>query len=274
MTFRGSELLKKWYDNMQEREDAHIKAYNRFKNYDSAITLPIIVLSSISSSLSFVSISEDCRFSLFGFFSGCLNVIITILTTIKEYYLWNKKSYSHKDSYQAYKKIKNTIQIHIAEHKLGDTNKTYRQIISNIGSLIAKIETDAPALPIDLEKTIKKLDLDSIGMLNNDTDIKTASIMTLASESEYINNMNSENEIDVTKLGPIETFNNNTNFIYTEEIKKERLGSFDSVNIFDIKKDYSGSSDDNDDLKTTENLKEEENYKKVNFKLKDNEQNV
>jgi hypothetical protein len=146
MTKKAHELLRSWFNKADALEKLHREASYYYSKKDSYITIPIIIISSLAGSISFISISSTENNYVLPLLSGSLNICATIMSSTKEYFGWNKKYYDHNNAASAYLKLKNLIEIQLALHKLG-LNIPYEKMIPEIGSLVNKIDNDAEPLP-------------------------------------------------------------------------------------------------------------------------------
>ena len=184
MTSNADELLKEWYHKADNLENAHMEASNYYHRKDTYITIPSIVISALSGSISFTTtgLKEDIK-NLFLYITGILSVVNTIIASVKEYFSWNQKKYNHSTAAIAYHKLKNYIEIQLSLHKMG-LPLTYDKIITEIGNLIIKIDNESPQLPEFIRKRIDTNDKIIDIMVNTNTEEEDSSI------NEIINRIN------------------------------------------------------------------------------------
>lgn len=154
MSSHADELLREWFRKATILEEAHAKASAFYQTKDAYIAIPSIIISALSGSISFTTtgLPNDVK-NMFLYITGGLNVINTIIASIKEYFSWSKKQYDHGATAAAYQKLKNSIEIQLALHKMG-LDIPYDKIISETGNVITKIDNDAPQLPKHIRDTL------------------------------------------------------------------------------------------------------------------------
>jgi hypothetical protein len=220
MRKKADELLKIWYNKANTMEKLHREAYQFYSSKDAQITIPTIVISSIAGSISFLSLGFKNPI-YFSIISGSLNIVSTIMSSTKEYFAWNNKFFQHNNAANSYLKIKNLIEIQLSLHKLG-LNVSYEKMIPEIGSLINKVDNDAPPLPIHIAAKIPPSESNSMELLagtdtderedinQTDTDSKKNKNNDLTqSDSNSFHSFNSQlSSRDDTNI--VEEFNNNT----------------------------------------------------------------
>jgi len=180
MKKKADELLNIWYHKAHEMEKLHSEAYHYYNNNDAFITIPTIIISSIAGSINFVSVGFcNTKYNMYySLGAGCLNVLATIMASIRPYFSWNSKYYKHNATSIAYLKVKNLIEIQLSLHKLG-LNLPYAKMIPEIGSLITKIDNEAPPLPPHIVSKISISKCISMELIiNSDTDDKEISTTT------------------------------------------------------------------------------------------------
>ena len=220
MRKKADELLKIWYNKANLMEKLHREAYQFYSSKDAQITIPTIIISSIAGSISFLSLGfKDPIY--FSIISGSLNIVSTIMSSTKEYFAWNNKFFQHNNAANSYLKIKNLIEIQLSLHKLG-LNVSYEKMIPEIGSLINKVDNDAPPLPIHIAAKIPPSESNSMELLaGTDTDEKEDT--TDADSEKDKNNDLTQSDIDNNSFHSfnsqlssrdntniVEEFNNNT----------------------------------------------------------------
>jgi len=93
----------------------HNNAQKRYTRMDTYITLPTILLSTISGS---ASIGSTTIFpglaSTAGIAIGCLSLSVGVLNTVSSFFGWGKRSESHKAAAMTYSKIHRFIMIELA----------------------------------------------------------------------------------------------------------------------------------------------------------------
>lgn len=243
-SINGVELLKVWHSHIQDYELAHIKAYHRFKKYDGVLTIPIIIISSLASCLAFASISKNCGFSYFGVFTGILNLLLTMLSSIKEYYLWNKRSYEHKTTFELYTKVRNKIETNLTELSHNDDDKNINEyvnkVVNSLSTEIAKISAEAPILPKDIREKIRHINLYKNDKNDELDESKDIDLTVLANECNFVfeNNEEVTNNDEEANIGEL----------YENSEAQKNLNNF------------SENNDEKDNLKLN-NLEEQETEK-------------
>ena len=217
MRKKADELLKIWYNKANTMEKLHREAYQFYSSKDAQITIPTIVISSIAGSISFLSLGfKDPIY--FSIISGSLNIVSTIMSSTKEYFAWNNKFFQHNNAANSYLKIKNLIEIQLSLHKLG-LNVSYEKMIPEIGSLINKVDNDAPPLPIHIAAKIPPSESNSMELLagtdtderqdTNQTDSESKKNNLTQSDNNSFHSFNSQPFLrEDTNI--VEEFNNNT----------------------------------------------------------------
>jgi len=182
----AGQLLKLWYNKANNMELLHREAFIYYTHYDALLTIPSIIIYSISASFSFISIGYTEN-HVFNLSSGVLNIIAIILSSIREYFSWNTKIYEHYRITNSYSKLKNLIEIQISLHKLG-LNYPYEKIISEIGSILTRIENDSSPLPDSIAKKYLLNNIINIDfIIDNDTNEKKINNIE---EQQIIDNVN------------------------------------------------------------------------------------
>ena len=172
MRKNADQLLNIWYHKANEMEKLHNEAYHYYKNNDAFITIPTIIISSIAGSINFVSVGfcSKEKNMYYSLAAGCLNILATIMGTIKQYFSWSSKYYKHNATSIAYLKVKNLIEIQLSLHKFG-LNMPYEQIIPEIGKIITKIDDEAPPLPSHISSKVSNSKIIAMDIImNSDTD--------------------------------------------------------------------------------------------------------
>ena len=217
MRKKADELLKIWYNKANLMEKLHREAYQFYSSKDAQITIPTIIISSIAGSISFLSLGFKNQI-YFSIISGSLNIISTIMSSTKEYFAWNNKFFQHNNAANSYLKIKNLIEIQLSLHKLG-LNVSYEKMIPEIGSLINKVDNDAPPLPIHIAAKIPPSESNSMELLagtdtderqdTNQTDSESKKNNLTQSDNNSFHSFNSQPFLrEDTNI--VEEFNNNT----------------------------------------------------------------
>jgi hypothetical protein len=154
MSKHADELLREWFRKSSILEVAHTKASTQYYKKDTWIAIPSIILSVLSGSLSFstTGFPDDIKNTSL-FVTGGISIINTIIASVKEYFSWSQKHFNHASTALAYQKLKNHIEIQLALHKMG-LDIPYEKIVSETGSMITKIDNDAPQLPKRIRETI------------------------------------------------------------------------------------------------------------------------
>ena len=108
----------------------------------------------------------------------------------KEYFSYTNKRFQHTTSSNSYLKIKNLIEIQLNLNKLG-MNIPYEKMIPDIGTLLNKVDNDAPILPPHLIIQMPVLDniiISKIPILSSDSDDKDFSTTENKFDIEEYNN--------------------------------------------------------------------------------------
>jgi hypothetical protein len=176
MSKHADELLREWFRKASVLEAAHTNASSFYQKKDAYIAIPSIIISALSGSISFTTTGlPDNVKNKFLYLAGALNVINTIIASIKEYFSWGKKQYDHGTAAVAYQKLKNHIEIQLALHKMG-LDIPYDTIISETGSLITKIDNDSPQLPKHIRDKVEFGERIIDIMVETNTDVDKDSI--------------------------------------------------------------------------------------------------
>jgi hypothetical protein len=168
MTKHSENLLKSWYNKANNMELLHRKAFIYYSYNDALLTIPTIIITSLAASCSFISIGYTSN-KFFNLSSGLLNIISIILTSIREYFSWKNKIYEHYKITNTYSKLKNLIEIQLSLHKSG-LNIPYEKIITEIGSILTRIENESIPLP---DFIVKKYLLNNINNIDYMIEINT-----------------------------------------------------------------------------------------------------
>ena len=169
----ADDLLKIWYNKSNKMEELHREAASYYYSKDTQLIIPTIIGVGIAGSISFFSLGfDDAKY--FGITTGCLNLISSIMLISKEYFSYTNKRFQHTSASNSYLKIKNLIEIQLNLNKLG-MNIPYEKMIPDIGTLLNKVDNDAPILPHHLIIQMPVLDniiISKIPILSSDSDDK------------------------------------------------------------------------------------------------------
>jgi len=191
----ADDLLKIWYNKAHKLEELHREAAEYYYLKDIRFVIPTIISIGVAGSISFISLGfKESKY--FAITTGCLNLFSSIGLITKEYFSYTNKRFQHNTSSNAYLKIKNLIEIQLNLNKLG-MNIPYEKMIPDIGTLINKVDNDAPILPPHLIINIPCLDNIIIG--------KIQISLSDSDDKDFTTTDKSENKI------PIEEYNNNNN---------------------------------------------------------------
>lgn len=184
MSKHADELLKEWHNKASNLEDAHSKASAFYQKKDAYIAIPSIIISALSGSLSFTTtgLPNDTK-NIILYLTGALNVINTIIGSIKEYFSWGKKQYDHGTAALSYQKLKNHIEIQLALHKMG-LDIPYETIISETGNLITKIDNESPQLPRHIRDNLTYGEKIINIMVDTNTDMDNDSVNSIIKKLE------------------------------------------------------------------------------------------
>jgi len=109
------EILKKWGDKSLFYKIMHDKAYKKTWCLNAWFNIPIIILSTLSGSINFLSGNFDEYKNLIIILSGILNIITGILGTISSYIGLSKKVEGHRIAYLSWDKFSRKIQIELSK---------------------------------------------------------------------------------------------------------------------------------------------------------------
>lgn len=190
----ADDLLKIWYNKANKMEELHRLAAEHYYSKDTQLVIPTIISVGIAGSINFLSLGfEDTTY--FSVVTGSINLISSIMLITKEYFGYTNKRFQHISSSNSYLKIKNLIEMQLNLNKLG-MNIPYEKMIPDVGTLINKVDNEAPILPPHIITQIPSFD-----------NIIVSKIPILASDSDDKDFSTSENKF-CDKI-PIEEYNNN-----------------------------------------------------------------
>lgn len=188
----ADDLLKIWYNKAHKLEELHREASEHYYLKDTKFIIPTIIAISIAGSISFLSLGfNDTKYFAIG--TGCLNLFSSVGLITKEYFAYTNKRFQHTASSNAYLKIKNLIEIQLNLNKLG-MNIPYEKMIPDIGTLINKVDNDAPILPPHIITKVPSFENIIISKIPISSD---------SDDRDFTTTDKSENKI------PIEEYNNN-----------------------------------------------------------------
>jgi hypothetical protein len=109
------EILKKWGDKALFYKIMHDKAYKKTWCLNAWFNIPIIVLSTTSGSMNFLSNNFNDFKELIIIISGVMNILTGMLGTISSYIGLGKKVEGHRIAYISWDKYSRKIQIELSK---------------------------------------------------------------------------------------------------------------------------------------------------------------
>jgi len=118
-SFENEEILAEWCDIAQCYKWLNIETYKYYKSVNSYLTIPCIVLSTISGTASFgiPSIPEEYQY-IIPFFAGFITIGVGIITTIQQYYRFSELKETHRILSIAWDKIARSIRIELSKEPM------------------------------------------------------------------------------------------------------------------------------------------------------------
>jgi len=118
-SFENEEILAEWCDIAQCYKWLNIETYKYYKNVNSYLTIPCIVLSTISGTASFgiPSIPEEYQY-IIPFFAGFITIGVGIITTVQQYYRFSELKETHRILSIAWDKIARNIRIELSKEPM------------------------------------------------------------------------------------------------------------------------------------------------------------
>lgn len=118
-SFENEEILAEWCDIAQCYKWLNIETYKYYKNVNSYLTIPCIILSTISGTASFgiPSIPEEYQY-IIPFFAGFITIGVGIITTIQQYYRFSELKETHRILSIAWDKIARSIRIELSKEPM------------------------------------------------------------------------------------------------------------------------------------------------------------
>ena len=189
-------LLKSIAEKAQIYRLLHIECHNKFKRKYYYLTIPIIILSSLtgSANLALGSFSTENDSKITNLVIGVFGIVITIISTLNNFFNFQSRKIEHYNSSKEWFRIQRLIEVELSiqRDKRNSVNSFFHLILQEI----EKIHSNQPNIRTDvinmfLKKYKKKhLDLDLPEILK----LKKIKIVKplLQTDKEQINNINNE----------------------------------------------------------------------------------
>jgi len=176
-SFENEEILAEWCDIAQCYKWLNIETYKYYKNINSYLTIPCIVLSTISGTASFgiPSIPEEYQY-IIPFFAGFITIGVGIITTIQQYYRFSELKETHRILSIAWDKIARNIRIELSKEPMERIDA--RHFIKFTRIEFERLMENSEIIP---DNIINKFNL----KINND---EKTEIMSNIEERDYLNN--------------------------------------------------------------------------------------
>jgi len=110
-------LLKSWSEQASCFRWLHSKSANHFNWYNNLLTIPSIVLSTVSGSANFLISGRDDEEDSYDWVIvtvGCINMFCAVLTSVNQFMRFGQKSEGHKKSAVAYGAFRRSINIELS----------------------------------------------------------------------------------------------------------------------------------------------------------------
>jgi len=163
-SFENEEILAEWCDVAQCYKWLNIETYKYYKNVNSYLTIPCIVLSTISGTASFGIPSIPLEYQyIVPFFAGFITIGVGVITTIQQYYRFSELKETHRILSIAWDKVARSIRIELskepmeridARHFIKFTSIEFERLMEN-SEIIPDFIINKFNLKIDKDETIE-----------------------------------------------------------------------------------------------------------------------
>lgn len=109
-SFQLEQLLKDEAEIAESLSVLHRLSYTRYNMFSSIVSIPIIVISSITGYMT----ALDMGWENSSIFLGSLSILVGIIRSIEAYFGWGKRSESHRISSLQYAKTNKLIAVELA----------------------------------------------------------------------------------------------------------------------------------------------------------------
>jgi hypothetical protein len=148
------EILKKWGDKALFYKIMHDKAYKKTWCLSAWFNIPIIVLSTISGSINFLSGNFEQYKNIIIILSGIMNILTGLLGTISTYIGLSKKVEGHRIAFLSWDKFSRKIQIELSKPRYERINiKDFIKICTDDYDRLVEI---SPIIGDDIIRWMKK----------------------------------------------------------------------------------------------------------------------
>ena len=179
------EILKKICEKAQIYRLLHVECHNKFKRKYYYLTIPIIILSSLtgSANLALGSFSGESDSKITNLVIGVFGIIITIISTLNNFFNFQSRKIEHYNASKYWFKLQRLIEIELSlqKNKRNDANNFFHLVLQEL----ERIHSNQPNIRTDvinsfLKKYKKKqlnLDLPEIIKLKRITIVKDKNIV-------------------------------------------------------------------------------------------------
>lgn len=262
-------LLKKWGEISASYRLLHDRAFREFQRKSYGLTIPVIIMSTLSGTASFATKSFPEQYQTFvPMVIGGINIIVGIIQTITQFLRVNELTESHRVASFSYSKFSRNIT---TELSLPPSERSYSGIeyVQICRSEMDRLIEQSPIIPMHLLhqfecnkdfNNIAKLDVLSISNIVEYKPTKDEKIVEIMSnvatkihknEKSYIHKIQEKFEKDI---------NNSPNY----EIEEELKSFVNNDNINDIEKNIELNNINIDDLTNQIITKRNNELEKIN----------
>lgn len=127
----------------------HARAEKKFTKYDTFITIPAIVISTISGAAS-TSIGGFEEYRFLNYIIGAMSLSVSLLNTLGSKFSWGKRSQAHNIASLTYSKIYTFIKIELSLPR--SERMSAHDMLKSFREQLARLEEISPRIPDDIIK--------------------------------------------------------------------------------------------------------------------------
>ena len=148
-----TKILEKWRDYAACYRWLNDRSENKYSNYNNIITIPVIILSTLtgSASIGLTSLSDPIDIKYGQFVIGIASLSAGILSTIGNYFRYAQKSEAHKLAAIAWRKINRNII-----NTLSQKESINADFINTTRQELDRLIQQSPPIPDDIINSFEK----------------------------------------------------------------------------------------------------------------------
>jgi hypothetical protein len=216
-------LLKDWAEKAMCYKWLHTKANKKFSKINMAVTIPVIIISTITGTANFAQerIPENHR-SMFTMIIGTLNICAGVITTISQYFQISEINEGHRIASLSWDKFSRNIKIQLTKRPSNrEDSSSLMKYAKDEFDRLMEISPDIPEEIIKLFKSTLHTDKDPITIINNnykdDETIPKAEVIKLIKMKRLADGFNKPDICD--NLSEITIYSQGAN----ETVKEKKL---------------------------------------------------